>query len=71
MEWIIWVGAALTLLGLLGLVTCIFMGVKARREAGTEEDMRVRLQKVVALNMGALMLSILGLGTVVIGVLLA
>ncbi|MXQ06774.1 hypothetical protein GQ651_02830 [Alphaproteobacteria bacterium GH1-50] len=71
MEALIWIGAGLTLVGLLGLIWCIVIAAKARREGLDDEAMKARLQKVVALNLGALAISALGLMTVVLGVFLS
>ncbi len=71
MEALIWIGAALTLVGLVGLIWCIVIAVRARREGLDEDAMRERLQKVVALNLGALAVSAIGLMTVVLGVFLS
>ena len=71
MEALIWIGAALTLVGLVGLVWCIVIAVRARRAGLDDAAMRARLQKVVALNLGALAVSAIGLMTVVLGVFLS
>ncbi|AJE48102.1 hypothetical protein [Celeribacter indicus] len=70
MEWLIWLGAVLTLAGIGLLVYCIVAAMKAKRLGGSEEEIRGRLQKVVALNMGALLISAIGLGAVTIGIIL-
>ena len=68
MEWLIWTGAALALLGVALLIYCIIAALKAKKLGGT--DIRARLQKVVALNLVALMISAIGLGAVTIGIIL-
>lgn len=70
MEILIPIGSVLTLLGVLGLGYCIWLAVSARRKSTSEDELKKRLQSVVALNMAALGLSALGLMMVVIGVLL-
>jgi|TARA_Y100000815_G_scaffold34629_1_gene28780 hypothetical protein len=70
MDWLIWLGAAVSLLGLAGLVRCIVLALRARRAGLPEEELRARLQKVVALNMGALLVSALGLMMVILGITL-
>ena len=70
MEILIWIGAALTLLGIAGLGWCIVMALNARRAGLDEAAMRTAMQRVVALNMGSLGLSALGLMMVVAGILL-
>jgi hypothetical protein len=71
MEFIVWFGAALTLLGLGMLVWCIVSVAKARRAGLPDEALKARLQKIVALNMGALAVSGLGLTAVVVGIILS
>lgn len=70
MAWLIWAGAAVTLAGLGGLVWCILAVARARRAGLAEEALRARLQSVIALNLGALFLSALGLMMVVAGIIL-
>jgi hypothetical protein len=70
MEWLIWIGAALSLMGLAGLVWCILAAIKARRAGLAGEAMRARLQTLVAYNLGAFLLSALGLMFVIVGIFL-
>ena len=71
MDWLIWIGALVSLVGLAGLIWCILMVVRARRANLDEDAMRAKLAKVLPLNMGALLLSALGLMMVVVGILLS
>ena len=68
---VIWIGAALTLLGLAGLIWCILLALRAKRADLQDAAMKAALQRVVVINMAALALSGLGLMLVVIGVILA
>ena len=68
MEMLIWGGAALTMAGVLTLVWCIVLALRARRSALPDDQVKAQLQKVVALNLGALAVSALGLIVVVVGV---
>jgi len=70
MEILIWLGAALSLGGLVGLVWCILPVWKARRAGQSDTDLRATIQRVVPLNTGALFLSVLGLMMVVVGIML-
>lgn len=70
MEHLIWIGSAITILGLAGLVWCVLKALAARRAGLSDEAMRLALQRVVLVNMGALALSALGLVVVVAGILL-
>ena len=71
MEWLVWFGAALTALGLVIIAYCIASAIRVRRANLPDLETRSRLQRIVYLNMGALLLSALGLMSVVMGVLLA
>ena len=71
MEYLIWIGAGVSLMGVGGLLYCILLVVKARRARLPDEEMRARLQRIVAMNMAALFLSFIGLMMVVVGILLS
>ncbi len=71
MENLIWIGALVTLLGLAGLIWCILKVQKARKQGLDDAGLKAELQKVVALNLGALFLSVIGLMMVVVGILLS
>ena len=71
MQWLIWSGAALTILGVIGLLWCIRVVIRNRRRNLDEADLRAALQRVVALNVGALAVSGLGLMMVVVGIILS
>ncbi|MFC2968727.1 hypothetical protein [Acidimangrovimonas pyrenivorans] len=71
MELLIWIGAALTLAGVAGLLWCILETFKARRAGLDDAAMRARLQQIVVWNMGALAVSALGLMAVVTGIVLS
>ncbi len=68
MQAMIWIGATVTLGGLAGLIWCIASVIRARRAGLAEDALRARLQSVVAWNLGALFLSVIGLMLVVIGI---
>lgn len=70
MEWLIWLGAAISLAGVMGLVWCVVMALQARRAKLPDDQLRARLQKAVILNMAAFGLSALGLMMVITGILL-
>ena len=71
MELLVWIGAALTVLGLAGILGCVVAVLRARRAGLDDAALKAKLQSVVAWNMGAFALSALGLMMVVLGVLLA
>ncbi|WP_298261725.1 hypothetical protein [uncultured Litoreibacter sp.] len=63
-------GAVITVMGLLGLVWCIVKVTRARKQGLSDEDLRAVMQTTVGLNLGALLLSAIGLMMVVIGIIL-
>ncbi|MDR7125458.1 hypothetical protein [Pseudotabrizicola sp. 4114] len=70
MDMLIWGGAALTMAGVLTLLWCILLAMRARKSALPEDQIKAQLQRVVVLNLGALAVSGLGLIVVVTGILL-
>jgi hypothetical protein len=68
---LIWIGAGLTLLGLLGVIWSVVLVVRARRAGLDDAGLRQRLGRALPINVGAFMLSMLGLVMVVVGVVLA
>ncbi|WP_298569664.1 hypothetical protein [uncultured Aliiroseovarius sp.] len=71
MEWLIIVGAVLSLVGLAGLIASAVKVMKAKRAGLEDAELRARVQKAMALNMGALGLSVIGLMCVILGVSLS
>lgn len=70
MDWLIWTGATISLIGLAGIVWCIVAILRARRAGLDDEALRARLAALVPVNLGAVLFSILGLLLVVAGILL-
>ena len=70
MEALVWIGALLALGGLAGLGYCIAVAWRARRAGLQGAAMEARLRRLVALNLGALAVSTLGLMLVGLGVFL-
>ncbi|THD75575.1 hypothetical protein E7681_03725 [Thalassobius vesicularis] len=70
MDILIWGGAAISVVGLLGLVYCIFRVAKAKRANLGDDALREAVKKVVPINLGALFLSVIGLMMVILGVFL-
>ncbi|WP_380053039.1 hypothetical protein ACFE33_10455 [Falsihalocynthiibacter sp. SS001] len=70
MDILIYLGAAVSLIGLIGLIYCIVSAMNARKAGLDDDAMRERLKGLVAWNMGALFTSILGLMLVVLGIFL-
>lgn len=71
MSFVIWPGAAISFLGLCGIIWCIVQAMKARKSGLNDEAMRKRLQTIVTVNLSALALSGIGLMMVVVGVILS
>lgn len=71
MELLVWIGAAITLAGFLGLIWSIRLVMKARREGLDDDALRDRLRTAMPVNIGALFLSFFGLMLVIVGVILA
>ena len=70
MEYLIWTGAAVSLIGGIGILYCITLAFKAKRAELAPEDMQKRMQRVAVLNMLALLISSIGLMIVVAGIIL-
>ena len=68
MENLIWIGAAVSVAGLVGLVWCIAKVWKAKKSGLSDEELRATVQSVVPLNTGALFLSVIGLMMVILGI---
>lgn len=68
---IIWSGAGLSLLGLLGLVWCIMRVSRAKRAMLDDDAMRKVIQSAMPVNLAALFLSVIGLMMVIVGIFLA
>ncbi|MCV6586386.1 MAG: hypothetical protein OIF47_12680 [Marinibacterium sp.] len=67
-EIMIWVGAALSILGLGGLIWSILKVMRARKADLSDEELRAAVQAVMPLNLGALAVSVIGLMLVILGV---
>ncbi|TKZ21345.1 hypothetical protein FAP39_06285 [Shimia litoralis] len=70
MEWLVWSGALISSIGLVGLVVSILKVAKARKAGLSDEELRAAVQKVMPLNLGALFLSVIGLMIVIVGIFL-
>ncbi len=70
MDILIWSGAAITVAGFAGIVWSILAVMKVRKAGLDDAALRVRLNGILPLNLGALFLSLIGLMMVVVGVIL-
>ena len=71
MAYLIPAGAIVTMVGLAFLMICILRVAKARKAGLSDEELRAVMAKTVPMNLGALLLSAVGLMMVVIGILLS
>ena len=69
MDFLIWIGAAVTLAGVGILMWCVARVSRARGEGLPDEELKARLQGIVAWNLGALFLSAIGLMLVIVGII--
>ncbi len=70
MDYLVWIGSAMTLLGLVGVIASVFMVLKAKRENLDDDSLRARLNKILPVNIGSLLFSMLGLAVVIVGIFL-
>lgn len=70
MEIVVWIGAGLSVVGLCGIIYSIVAVTRAKRANLPDEELRARIAKVLPVNLGALLISVIGLMAVVIGVML-
>ena len=68
MEVLIWAGATLSFLGLVGLVYCIVRVARARKAQLDDEALRAEVKAVMPINLGSLFVSVLGLMMVILGI---
>ena len=66
----IWTGAAISFLGLIGLLWCVLSVARAKRAKLDDDAMRAVLKSAIPLNLGALFLSVIGLMMVIVGIFL-
>lgn len=69
---VIFGGAGLTVLGILGIFYSVILVRRARAAAGDDDAaLKARLEKIIPINIGALFVSFLGLIAVLVGVILS
>ncbi len=71
MDILIGLGAVISVIGIAGIILSILQVRRAKRDAKDDADLRAKIQTALPLNLGAFLLSVLGLMCVVIGVILA
>ena len=70
MEWLIWIGAAVTMAGVGGLLTTAWGAYKLRLTGRDDPQMRAQLQRMVNRNLISLGVAVLGLMSVIMGIAL-
>ncbi|QQA41365.1 hypothetical protein [Pelagovum pacificum] len=70
MDWLIWIGAVISALGIAGIGVSIVMVARARRSTTDDAELRAKIQGILPLNLGALFLSVIGLMCVIVGIIL-
>ena len=68
---LIMIGATLSVIGLIGIIYSIVAVAKAKRAKLEDAVLRDRLAKVLPINLGALLVSVIGLMCVIVGIVLA
>ena len=63
-------GSFISLVGLAGLINCIFKVMNAKKSALSEDELKAVVSNTLPMNLASLFLSVLGLMAVVIGILL-
>lgn len=71
MEWLVWIGAVITLAGVGVLMGCIRSALRMRKGELPEDQIQAKLQGLAAWNMGGLGMSAVGLTMVVVGLTLS
>jgi hypothetical protein len=71
MEIIVLIGAALSAIGLCGIVYSIVAVAKVKRAELSDDELRGRIAKILPVNLIALFVSMIGLMAVIIGVMLS
>lgn len=70
MDFLIWGGAIVSFIGLVGLIWCIIKARQAKNAANSDEELNTAIRKLIPWNIGALFLSTIGLMIVIVGIFL-
>jgi len=63
-------GLVLTVTGLAGLGYCVMQGIRMRKGNLPPDEIHARLHRLIAVNLGSVALSAIGLAVIVVGILL-
>ncbi len=70
MIYLIWIGAALSVAGLCGVVWSIVAVSRARRSGLADAELRLQIGRMMPVNLASFFAAMLGLMMVMVGVLL-
>lgn len=70
MQTLIWIGAAITMLGIAGIFYVMLQALKAKQAGLEDAALRARLESLTPWNMGALFTASIGLMLVIAGIIL-
>jgi hypothetical protein len=68
---LIWGGVLLSLFGLIGLLFSMYKVAKAKKNNTSDQELRDSIKAAMPLNLASLFVSVLGLMSVIIGVLMS
>ena len=68
---LIWGGALLSVFGLFGLLLSMYKVAKAKKNNTSDQELRESIKAAMPLNLASLFVSVLGLMSVIIGVLMS
>ena len=68
---LIWGGALLSVFGLIGLLLSMYKVAKAKKNNTADQELRESIKAAMPLNLASLFVSVLGLMSVIIGVLMS
>ena len=67
---LIWGGALLSVFGLIGLLFSMYKVAKAKKNSNSDQELRESIKAAMPLNLASLFVSVLGLMSVIIGILM-
>ena len=70
MDIVIWIGTALSIIGLAGIGYTVVAVMRAKRAGLDDDALRAKMSRILPINLIALFVSTIGLMTVVVGVML-
>ena len=70
MDWLTVSGIAVCLAGLAGVIHSIIRAMRLRKAALPDQELRSELLRLVPINVGSLLLAVLGLCMLVVGLML-